>query len=505
MQVHEFSEIEQRKALEQYAQLAFANLKKNILQDLINNKNESAIYKRYDKKKIVEILQNPQRKEEDTREVSRYMYIISSHYRRLVTYYSTILLYNYSVIPSKVSAKKPKKKDYTECFYQVVNLAEKYNLEHEVAKAMNIAVRDGVFFGICYESEDSFYIKHFPHTKYMKISSIEDGVYRPAIDLAYFNGKEDLLSAYGEDFVIAYEKYKGNDKKGLKGDKKKKWYEIPNGVVLKADENDPYFSFPLFLGLLDSIFDIEDYRMLNKAKAENDNYKVLSAQLPLDDNGAPIMDYNLAQKYYGQMSQNLPTGIGLLLSPFAVNSFAFQNSSAADRNNVVESVNTFWQSAGTPSSLFGGGNISSSSAMMMAVKPDEALAFSMLKQLERYFNYRIKKMNFPYSFKISFSRLSIFNQDEYINRLSKAASLATPTKLAYCNALGMSTSDILGLTYLEEDILGLSKTVWMSPLVSSNVQSSVDSSKGRPSAEESGKSVSDSSQNTRDSGSNDNR
>ena len=69
----------------------------------------------------------------------------------------------------------------------------------------------------------------------------------------------------------------------------------------------------------------------------------------------------------------------------------------------------------------------------------------------------------------------------------------------------MSTSDILGLTYLEEDILGLSKTVWMSPLVSSNVQSSVDSSKGRPSAEESGKSVSDSSQNTRDSGSNDNR
>lgn len=505
MQVHEFSEKEQRKVLEQYAQLAFANLKKNILQDLINNKNESAIYKRYDKKKIVEILQNPQRKEEDTREVSRYMYIISSHYRRLVNYYSTILLYNYSIIPSKIPLKKPKKNDYMKCFYHVVNQAEKYNLEHEATKAMNIAVRDGVFFGICYESEDSFYIKHFPHTKYMKISSIEDGVYRPSIDLAYFNGKEDLLQAYGEDFVIAYEKYKGNEQKGLKADKKKKWYEIPNGIVLKADESDPYFSFPLFLGLLDSIFDIEDYRMLNKAKAENDNYKVLSAQLPLDSNGAPIMDYELAQKYYGQMSQNLPAGIGLLLSPFTVDEFSFQTSSAADRNNVIESVNTFWQSAGTPSSLFGGGNISSSSAMMMAVKPDESLAFSMLKQFERYFNYRIKKMNLNHTFKISFSRLSIFNQDEYINRLSKSASLGTPTKLAYCSALGMSTSDILGLTYLEEDVLGLSKTVWTSPLISANTISHSGEEIGRPKSEKVGESVSESNQNTRDSDANDNR
>lgn len=505
MQVHEFTEQEQEQILLKYSQLAFANLKKNILQDLINNKNESSIYKRYSKEEIVKVLSNPQRSEEQTREISRYIYLISSHYRRLVSYYATILLYNYSIIPTKIPYEKPKKTEYKKCYYDVVNQAEKYNLKHEASKAMEIAVRDGVFYGICYESEDSFYIRHFTHTKYMKISSIEDGVYRPSIDMAYFTGREDLLLTYGQNFADAYYAYKGDKEKRIKGDKKKKWYEIPNGIVIKADESDPYYSFPLFLGLLDSIFDIEDYRMLNKAKAENDNYKVLSAKMETDDDGVPKMDFSIAQKYYGQMSQNLPAGIGLLLSPFEVDDFSFQTSTASDRNNVVESINTFWQGAGTPSSLFGGGNISSSSAMMMAVKPDEALAFSMLKQFERFFNYRIKKMNLKYRFKISFSMVSIFNQDEYANRISKAASLGVPVKLEYCQVLGLSPSDVLGLTYLEEDILSLSKKVWLSPLVSSNTQSSINSDIGRPSSEQIGESISDSNQNTRDSNANDNR
>lgn len=462
-----------------YAQLSFANLKKNIIQDLINSHNESVIYRRYSKEDIAKMLENPQKNEKQLRELSGFIYLVSSHYRRLVDYYSTILLYNYTVIPIKIPIEKIKKTEYKKAYYYVVNECEKYNLAHEATKATKIAVRDGVYYGLCYESKNSFYIKPFDN-RYAKISSIEDGVFRFSVDLGYFSGKEYLLEMYGQDFTHAYELYKGNKEKGIKADKTKKWYEPENGICLKVDETDPIYSLPLWTGVLLSVLDIEDYKLLQKAKAENDNYKVLNAKMETDEDGVPKMEYSTAEKYYEQMAANLPPGIGLLLNPFDVTDFSFQSSSAADNNAVTEAENQFWEAAGVSSLLFGSTKATSSAALTLSVKPDEALAFSILKQFERFFNMKIKKMNLDYQFKIAFSQQSIFNTNEYTDRLSKAAQYGVPIKLQYASSLGMSPSDIIGMSYIEDEILSLCNKTWNKPLISSNTQSSIDSESGRP-------------------------
>lgn len=505
MEVKDFTKEEQEQLMAKYANLAFANLKKNIIQDLINSRNESVIYKKYSKEQIVKMLENPQKNEQQIRELSGFIYLVSSHYRRLVDYYSTILLYNYAVVPTKVSAERVKKNEYKKSYYHVINECDKYNLKHEAMKAMKIAVRDGVYFGLCYETEDSFYVKPFSEYKFAKISSIEDGVYRFAIDLQYFSGKEYLLDMYGNDFKRAYEVYKGNKENGTQGDKTKRWYEPPNGLVIKADESDPIYSLPIFAGTLLSIMDIEDYRMLQKAKAEGDNYKILSAKLDVDENGAPLMDYDLASKYFQTASSTLPEGVGMILTPFAIQDYSFQTSSSADRNALTDSENNFWNTAGVAAGLFGGGNISSSSALLLSVKPDESLAYSMLLQFERFFNMKIKKMNLAYSFKISFSQQSIFNTDEYINRLSKSSQYAMPTKMQYASALGLSPMEAIGMGQLEET-LSLADKTWNRPLVSSNVQSgSSESEGGRPSAKENGETIGDAGEQTQNIDANDNR
>lgn len=500
MEVTDFTKEEQEKIMAKYAQLAFSNLKKNIIQDLMNDRNESVIYKKYSKEEIVRMLENPQKNERKIRELSEFIYLVSSHYRRLVDYYSNILLYNYTIVPTKIPIKKPNKTQYKNDYYTIVNLAEKYNLKHESPKALKIAVRDGVFYGVYYESEDSFFIKSVP-ASICRIASIEDGVYRFSVDMAYFSGKEYLLNTYGQDFVNAYRLYKGDKEKGIKGDKKKKWYEVPNGVVILADESSPFCSLPVHTGLLLDILSIDDYKLLHKAKAENDNFKVLSAKMPLDENQVPVMSYEMMQKYYGQMAQNLPNGIGLLISPFDVVDFSFQDSTTATRNDVTEAVNTFWQGAGISPALMGGGNISSQGAMMLAVKPDEGIAFSMLQQFERFFNYKLKKLNLNNGFKISFMRVSIFNQDEYTNRLSKAAQYSVPVKMEYASALGMSPSDILGKMYLES-LLELGTETWNTPLVSANttsntIESSSGENGGRPKIE-SGQTLTEAGEKTRE-------
>lgn len=497
MEVQDFSKDEQKELLARYAQMSFANLKKNIAQDLINNRNESIIYKKFTKEEIVRMLENPQKNEHQIRELSRFIYIVSSHYRRLIDYYSTILLYHYSIIPIKMQTKKPNEKKFKNAYYYVANECEKYNLPHEATKAMKITIRDGVFFGLYYETSDSFYIKNV-EPKYARISSIEDGAYRFSFDLSYFNGKDYLLNMYGDDFKNAYYIYKGNKEKGIKGDKTKRWYEPVNCIVLKADESDPLYSFTPLLDLIMSVLDVDDYKMLKKAKAEIDNYKVLSFLLPTDNEGLPLIDFDLAKKYFSSAIQDLPQNLAAILTPFDVKDMDFQKNNSADANNVSDAITTFYETAGVPESLFGGGNISSQGAMLLSVKPDESFVYSILQQFERFFNMKIKKMNLPYEFKIKFSRLSIFNQDEYTNRLAKAAQYSLPAKMEYASSLGMSPSDVLGMTYLE-DLLGLGKTTWNTPLISSNTQSSVDSQEtGRPTAEESGTVIGDAGEKSRE-------
>lgn len=105
LEFKELTQDEQKELLNQYARMSFSNLKRSILQDLIDNKNESVIYKKYDKERVISILENPQKNEKSIRELSNYLYITSSHYRRLVDYFSSILLYNYTVIPTRVQKK----------------------------------------------------------------------------------------------------------------------------------------------------------------------------------------------------------------------------------------------------------------------------------------------------------------------------------------------------------------------------------------------------------------
>lgn len=499
LEVQDFTKEQQEAILQRYSQLTFANLKKNIIQDLINNNNESVIYKKYRKEDIVRMLENPQKHERQIRDLSGFIYLVSSHYRRLVDYYATILLYSYTIIPTKISVNKINKTQYKEDYLRVVNLADKYNLRHEGKKALKIAVRDGVFFGICYESEDSFYIKNV-NANLCKITSIEDGVFRFSFDMAYFDRREDLLDMYGQDFTMAYYAYRGNKEKGIKGDKKKKWYEVPNGIVVLADESNFLTPLPTFLGLLMQVFEIEDSKMLQKVKRENENSKVLSFKLETQE-GIPTMDYDLAAKYFQTATSSLEQSgnWGAILTPWEVDDFSFSTNNN-DTDAIKDAEDNFFYSAGTNPLLFGSAKATSSNSISLSVKPDEALSYSMLEQFQRYFNMRLKKLNLKNSFKIEFLQVSIFNQDEYTNRLSKSGSLGVAGKTLYASALGLSPSDMLGLTYLEENILSLSKDVWITPFVSSSVQSGTPSTEetGRPTAEESGQRIGDAGEASRE-------
>ena len=451
---------------------------------------------------------HPYSYEYSLRALSRYLYIISPHYKRLINYFSQILTYNYTVRAGKVYTKKIAKNKYKNNFYDVVNFAEKMGIKKEAEKMIRIALRDGIAVGVMVyasKSQSGYFVPFEP--KGIRIRSVEDGVYIPSIYLPMFSGNEDLLNGYGSDIAKAYKKYKEKLKNGKVITDSDMWYEFKNGFALVADDTDPYHFLPYFGNLIVDVLRLKDAQDIQAQHDENSNYKALSAKVDTDDDGVPKMPYQDVKQYYDQMAGELPNGIGLLVSPWTISDHSFQESATADRDAALSAVNNFWRSAGMPNTLMGGGTLTTASAMLLAVKPDEALSFSLLGQFEKIINREIKLMNHDYLFKVSFLYQSIFNGTEVQNNLSKGAQYGLPVKMDYAASLGLTPCETIGASYLEDEILGLSSNVWTSPLVSSNTQSSATASDsgGRPTAEETGGTVGEAGEKTRDNDSNQNR
>lgn len=478
--------IPDKNLLDQYSQLMFANLRKSLLQDLVNNRKESALFTKYPIEKVVAMLESPYKNEKTLRTMSRFLYCTSSHYYRLVNYYATLPVFNYIVTPATLP-KKINKKTYKDTYTKIIYQLEKYNLKCEIPKIMAITLLEGIFYGLEYETSDAYYILPF-NSNYAEISSTEDGTYVFSIDLNYFTtDRLYLLDSYGEEIKNAYYRYRGNKELNIKGNTKLRWFEPSNGICIKADETDMLYSIPIFSSTFLDILRLDDYKLLKKAKKTLDNYKVLAMKIDCDENGAPKMDFDIAKKYYNQAASNIPSGIGLIMSPFNINDFTFQSSSTAESNAVNEAENDFWAGTGTSGMIFGSTKASSSSSLGMSVKADEQLAFKIMHQIGRCFNKKIKLMGLSYLFKLKFLDQSIFNEDEMCNKFQKAAQYGVSgSKLLYAASLGMSPSDVVNLSYLENDILDVTGSMFTSPLISSNTLSPDSSDGGAPTIEEQG-------------------
>lgn len=485
-----------------YQQLMFANLRKSMVQDLVNNRKESVIFTKYPISRVVNMLENPQKNEKPIRTLSRFLYITSSHYYRLINYYATLATLNYIVVPANLP-KKINKKTYKDTYHKIIYQLEKYNLKNELPKVMVIALLEGVFYGLKYETPDSFYIMPF-NSGYAQISSIDTGTFSFSIDLNYFSGKEYILPSYGDEIFNAYYEYKGNREKGIKGDSTKRWFEPSNGICIKIDQADLIHSLPIFSSIFLDIFRLDDYKLLKKAKTTLDNYKVLAMQIECDETGAPKMEWEIAKKYYSQAASNVPDGIGLILSPFKINEFSFQKNSTSEEDAVNQSENEFWAGTGTHGMMFGSMKASSSSSLSLSTKPDEQITFGLLSQIERSFNKEIKLLNLPYLFKLKFLMQSIFNKKEVQDSLQKASQYGVSgAKLYYAASLDMSPSDVVGLAYLENDILEVTEKMFTSPLISSNTLSPDKSTGGAPKVEENGGTATDNTEKSREGDGND--
>lgn len=499
---------EQKERLLQYTdsfngrreRMMFSRLRETIVQDLLNSKYESYNGRKYSVDRLSSMLENPYTSTNmsQLRQMSLWLYLVSSHYRRLINYYATLPTFNYYITGEQIQLKDltgAKVKKYKQCYLETANDFERYTLRQTSPDIISLTLLQGAYCGIVVEDDRTFFLKAVP-INYVQIYSIVDDCYRFAIDLDYFSNNLYLLEAYGEDVKRAYYMYAGNKETGTKGDRNLRWYEPEKQICVKADK-DPTIILPFFLGVFKEILDIDDYRTLAKAKTEVENYKALVMKQETDDDGVPKLDFNIAMKYYNQAAANLPDGVGLILSPFAMDSFSFDNKNVKDTDDVNSARNNLWAATGTSPLIFGSTDATSAAALILSTKPDEQVTYVLTNQIERNFNLIQKLQNRSYVFKMKFLRQSIYDKTNVQDAYSKAAQYGVSgAKTMYAASLDLSPADVINLSYIEDTILGMTTEIFNKPMVSSNTRSYSDTTTsgwgnrwgtgGRPTNEERG-------------------
>lgn len=478
----------------QFQKLLFANLASLVTRDLNANRQvQYTFHRNFTKTDVMNWLANPAKYEKQLRRLSRFLYDTSSHYKRLVQYFATMLTFDYVIEPYGMNDFTPtpelidkvKKK-----YINIVNYVEVMNLKHEFLKVCERAWIDDVSYYYELRYPDSYFLMPLD-PDYCQITGIEDGCYTFSFDFHFFETHKDELDKYPEEFKKKFDIYK---EKG----RKKRWQEIDpnNSLCIKVAESIDY-PIPPFCGLSEEIWALEEYKDLKLSKTELENYLILVAKIPYKDKSESENNFavslDIAKEYYDRMAANLPDQVGSLLSIFDSVEAIRVDKNDKDTDRVSEAQQLIYDSAGVSQVLFNSGSTASTVAKSILV--DENVSFKVLRQLERWVNKKLKDVNKGIKFKVEFLDITRYTRDEYIKTLKEGGTLGVPNKIRYAAALGQSPSSILHMGFLENSVLNIVDN-WK-PLSTSYTQSGDG---GRPKKDEDD--LTESGETTRDKDSN---
>lgn len=469
------TEDEKQKEINQMGVSIYEALAKQILHDLKKKGKINEFFKKYTKADIRRFLENPSQNCDKLHDISVFLYNSSLHYQRLVKYFAKMATLDYIIVPYGIDEKKIEKEMFLKNYKKTADVLENMNMGHEFQKIMTTVFREDVFYGYLHETKDSFYIQKLDY-KLCRLSAIEDGVYNFEFDMSYFDKDASIIDTYPEEFKVKHRKYKDS-----KNSTSAKWQPLDSErtICIKLNE-DLLYAIPPMAGLFPALMDIDYFKSLYKAKEELGNYKLISLKIPLkkesDKHNDFMIDGDTAIKYYNMAMAVLPEQVGAILSPMEIEEVDFKRDSV-DVDMIEKVTRDYYAESGVSQFLFNSEH-GSGVSLIKSIIVDESIVFSLLKQLERWVNRKLRKTNTAtYKFKIKILESTYLNKGEMIDTYLKAAQFGVPVKMMLAALMGYSPSDTLSMEFLENDILDLAEK-W-TPLQSSHVGGNEDG-KGRP-------------------------
>lgn len=432
--------------------------------------------------------------------VSEHLMRISPHYFRMNNLYSNMALFHWGIdlydVKDNVKAENVKKS-----YSALIAKLESMNLKHEFSKIMKTIPYQDVYYGLSFENQTDFFLQQIDY-RICEIYQIQDGLYNFRMDLTKIDPTN--LDAYPKYVQEAwFDLRDGKENKRLNC----QWYTPPSDkqICLKMNTHWMY-PYPILIGLIKDILDLDTYKKLKLQSARTDNYKAIAVEVPIDENSVdkPLLTPETLGIFAEINRESMADDIGLLHTLGSnATPISFKDSSNT-RNNVSDATDGLYDASGTTKELFNGS--SSGTAVTFSIENDSGFIYGLYRQFERWTNrwIKIRKYNKP-AFKFSFYLLdsTIFNRDNVTKRYHDAISLGATVIDKWMASLDMTPSRILGSFILHKDVFDFQNN--FIPLQSSFNSSVSGAENGRPTNKSKGETLDEAGEKTEDLDSNKDR
>lgn len=453
----------------------FSAFKRLLINDICNNTNiiETDCIAGISLNDMKDALTYPKNGWRTILRCSEYLMRISPHYYRLNSLYSNMPLFCWwiDLYGVKENANvNTIKKNYSLLAEKLENM----NLKHEFSKIMKYIPYQDIYCGLVVESESDFFIQKL-NFNICKLYEVQDGLYNFKINLSGINVKN--LGAYPDYVQKAWLDWHD-------GESSSYWYEPPADMQICIKLNSQWaYPYPMLIGIVKDIFDLDTYKKLKLQSARTDNYKAIMVKVPIDESQVdrPLLTPETLGIFAEINKENMSDDIGLihvLGSDGEAISFKDSNNT---RNNVSDAIDEIYNSSGETKELFNGS--SSGTAVTFSVENDSGFIYGLYRQFERWVNRYIKLRKYnKNSFKFYFYLLdiTIFNRDNVSKRYKDAVTLGATVIDKWLATLDVTPSRLLGSYVVHNDIFDFYNN--FKPLSSSYNASANDTSNnnGRP-------------------------
>lgn len=424
----------------------FARLNRLITRDL-NNIITTPKFYLYSKDDVAKYLSDPYRYEKELRQAVRYIYGVSSHFRRLIQYFVSLTDCAYIVEPFNIDPRSANTRTTNLNYRKVLATLSSMNIPTQLPKILTVCLREDTYYATLWTGNDDITIQQLP-SDYCAISTIEGNVLNVTFDFSYFDSRLSLLEYYPPEFKQKYEQYKKNSNL--------RWIELdsPTSFAIKCNSDILEYAMPPFAGLLRDLYDIEDYRGLKLTKEVIENYAMIAMRIPMDDDGDWGIDLGKAKDFWQNLDAVLPEEVGSVLTPMDLEKIDFQKSNTGDTDNVTDAENHMFTAAGVSSLLFNNDK-ASANALILSIKADQAITFGIVKSFGDAINRYIQSQKYGKNFRVNFLDVSSYNRKEAGDAYLKAASYGLPTISMYAASQGLGQAELDSMSFLEGRVLGL--------------------------------------------------
>lgn len=408
---------------------------------------------------------------EAMRELSRFFARYGGIYRRIIDYYSNLLLY-YTIVSPKLGEATIAKKKIKARFSKALEFVDNLALEVNMSRIVNRILSSGAYYGFIREYNDSLTFQDLPieycRTRYKN----EYGIDILEFDLKYFdairdeNEKKIALENFPVEVIKAYRVYSsagvGKSKITVNN-----WFIVPSHLGAAFYFHD---FVPFFIAALPSLVRYEESQDREADRDEEDLQKILVNQMPIGKDDEPIFSLEETAVIHSGITGMLKNNryLDVLTSFGEIHMEQAQNGrTSATQDNTAKFSKAIFDEIGTSSELF---NATGNTALRVSIEKDTSFMVSVTSSIMEWVTYQLNyrlgdnKMNFD----VHILPITIHNKKEMASLYLNGAMYGY-SKFYAGVALGIKQSNLLSLITVENDIFDLGSK--MIPLQSSHTQS----------------------------------